>query len=199
MPTLDVQGNPHVYDTRARRYPPRCHRRRAVRVALIPTSAHDPADALSHRPWRARRPRHPRRRNIARSPKGLFRLPTVRVTLFLLQYGITDSVEILLPRRLVAGAVARSLGHGGKSRVAAASGLSRNTVIKGQAEVEAGVEPSDRLRAPGAGDKKAIDKQPGLLAALDELGHLDVAVAVDVEIDLRTGPRTDRARLPGVG
>ena len=76
-------------------------------------------------------------------------------------------------RRLVAGAVARSLGHGGKSRVAAASGLSRNTVIKGQAEVEVGVEPSDRLRAPGAGDKKAIDKQPGLLAALDELVHPD--------------------------
>ena len=76
-------------------------------------------------------------------------------------------------RRLVAGAVARSLGHGGKSRVASASGLSRNTVIKGQAEVEAGVEPSDRLRAPGAGDKKAIDKQPGLLAALDELVHPD--------------------------
>ena len=76
-------------------------------------------------------------------------------------------------RRLVAGAVARSLGHGGKSRVAAASGLSRNTVIKGQGEVETGVEPSDRLRAPGAGDKKAIDKQPGLLAALDELVHPD--------------------------
>ena len=76
-------------------------------------------------------------------------------------------------RRLVAGAVARSLGHGGKSRVASASGLSRNTVIKGQGEVEAGVEPSDRLRAPGAGDKKAIDKQPGLLAALDELVHPD--------------------------
>jgi hypothetical protein len=37
-------------------------------------------------------------------------------------------------RRLVAGAVARSLGRGGKSRVASASGLSRNTVIKGQAE-----------------------------------------------------------------
>ncbi len=76
-------------------------------------------------------------------------------------------------RRLVAGAVARSLGHGGKSRVAAASGLSRNTVIRGQAEVDAGVAPSDRIRAPGAGDKKAIDKQPGLLAALDDLVHPD--------------------------
>jgi transposase len=76
-------------------------------------------------------------------------------------------------RRVVAGAVARALGRGGKSAVAAASGMSRNTVIKAQAEVEAGVEPSGRLRAPGAGDKPAIDKQPGLLAALDELVHPD--------------------------
>ncbi len=43
--------------------------------------------------------------------------------------------------------------------------------MKAQAEVEAGIEPSDRLRAPGAGDKPAIDKQPGLLEALDELVH----------------------------
>lgn len=76
-------------------------------------------------------------------------------------------------RRVVAGSMARGLGHGGKTRVAAASGMSRNTVIKAQAEVEAGIEPSDRLRAPGAGDRPAIDKQPGLLEALDELVHPD--------------------------
>src|SRR5829696_457456 len=74
-------------------------------------------------------------------------------------------------RRVVAGAMARALGHGGKTAVAAASGLSRNTVIKAQAEVEAGIEPSARQRAPGAGDKPAVDKQPGLLEALDELVH----------------------------
>src|SRR5215212_6937246 len=76
-------------------------------------------------------------------------------------------------RRVVAGAMARALGHGGKTAVAAASGLSWNTVIKAQAEVEAGIEPSERLRAPGAGDKPAVDKQPGLLEALDELVHPD--------------------------
>jgi len=76
-------------------------------------------------------------------------------------------------RRVVAGALARELGRGGKSRVAAASGMSRNTVLKAQAEVEVGIEPSDRLRARGAGDKPAIDKQPGLLEALDELVHPD--------------------------
>jgi hypothetical protein len=74
-------------------------------------------------------------------------------------------------RRVVAGAMAVAVGRGGKTAVADASGLSRNTVIKGQAEVEAGVAPSDRQRLPGAGDKPAIDKQPGLLAALDELVH----------------------------
>ena len=76
-------------------------------------------------------------------------------------------------RRVVAGSVARALGRGGKSAVAAASGLSRNTVIKAQAEVEAGVVPAGRLRAPGGGDKPAIDKQPGLLEALDGLVHPD--------------------------
>lgn len=76
-------------------------------------------------------------------------------------------------RRVVAGSMARVLGRGGKTAVAEASGMSRNTVIKAQAEVEAGIEPSGRLRAPGAGAKAAIDKQPGLLEALDELVHPD--------------------------
>ena len=76
-------------------------------------------------------------------------------------------------RRVVAGAMAEGLGRGGKTAVAAASGLSRNTVIKAQAEVTAGIEPSARLRAAGAGDKPAIEKQPGLAAALDELVHPD--------------------------
>ena len=47
--------------------------------------------------------------------------------------------------------------------------MSRNTVIKAESEVTAGIEPSERLRAPGGGDKSLIDTQPGLLEALDEL------------------------------
>ena len=76
-------------------------------------------------------------------------------------------------RRVVAGSMARALGRGGNTAVADAAGMGRNTLRKAVAEVEAGIEPSDRLRAPGAGDKPAIDKQPGLLAALDELVHPD--------------------------
>ena len=78
-----------------------------------------------------------------------------------------------LQRRVVGGAAAELLGQGGKSAVAVASGMSRNTVIKAQAEIEAGIAPSDRLRAPGGGDKLLIDKQPGLLEALDELVNPD--------------------------
>ncbi len=72
-------------------------------------------------------------------------------------------------RRVVAGAMARGLGRGGKSAVAVASGMSRNTVIKAVGEVEAGIEPSPRQRSIGGGDIKAEDKQPGLIEALDGL------------------------------
>ncbi len=72
-------------------------------------------------------------------------------------------------KRLVVGGIARALGRGGNTCAAKASGLSRNTVTKGHNEIEAGVTPSGRVRAPGGGDRPAIVKQPGLLAALDRL------------------------------
>ncbi len=93
--------------------------------------------------------------------------------------GLTQFFEIVLPhmnelqRRVVAGAAARMLGRGGKSAVAAASGLSRTTVTKAEGEVASGIEPSSRLRAVGGGDKQKIDKLPGLLETLDELVNPD--------------------------
>ncbi len=89
--------------------------------------------------------------------------------------GLARFFEVTLPhlnelqRRVVAGAASEMLGRGGKTAVAAASGMSRNTVIKAQGEVAAGIEPSDRLRAPGGGDRPLSDKQPGLIEALDAL------------------------------
>ena len=76
-----------------------------------------------------------------------------------------------LQRRVVAGAAAEMLGRGGKTAVATASGMSRNTVIKAEAEIAAGMGPSARQRARGGGDKPLVDKQPGLLDALDGLVH----------------------------
>ena len=89
--------------------------------------------------------------------------------------GLVRYFDVVLPhmnevqRRVVAGAMSEMLGRGGKSVVALASGLSRTTVTKGEYEVGADIEPSSRLRALGGGDKKKIDKLPGLLATLDEL------------------------------
>jgi Rhodopirellula transposase DDE domain len=91
--------------------------------------------------------------------------------------GLARFFDVVLPhmnevqRRVVAGAAAEMLGRGGKTAVATASGMSRNTVIKAEAEVAAGIEPTARLRAPGGGDKPLTDKQPGLLEALDDLVH----------------------------
>jgi transposase len=89
--------------------------------------------------------------------------------------GLARFFEVVLPhmnerqRRVVAGATSGMLGRGNKAAVARASGMSRNTVIKAEAEIEAGIEPTGRLRAPGGGDKSLLDSQPGLLEALDEL------------------------------
>lgn len=72
-------------------------------------------------------------------------------------------------RRALAGATARALGRGGVTQVAVASGMSRKTVSNAVAEVDAGLEPSTRVRRTGAGRKRLIDHDPDLLLALDDL------------------------------
>jgi len=90
---------------------------------------------------------------------------------------LTEFFDTVLPHlnelqtRVLAGAMAVALGRGGQARVVEASGMSTSTVYKSVSQVRAGIEPSDRQRAVGGGDKPAIDKQPGLAEALDELVH----------------------------
>ena len=72
-------------------------------------------------------------------------------------------------RRLLLAAEARSLGRGGVSRVARASGMSRATIHlalqgKDQTPLEAG-----RVRRAGAGRKRARDLDPTLVPALEEM------------------------------
>jgi hypothetical protein len=76
-------------------------------------------------------------------------------------------------RRVVAGAMAEALGRGGQVRVATASKMSTNTLWRAVTEVREGIEVSDRVRRPGGGDKPAIERQPELLSALDDLVHPD--------------------------
>jgi transposase len=69
-------------------------------------------------------------------------------------------------RRLLMGAEARSLGHGGIRLVARAAGVREGTVSLGVDELDAGAEPLGRVRRPGGGRKRAADLDPGLLPAL---------------------------------
>jgi transposase len=69
-------------------------------------------------------------------------------------------------RRLLAGAEARALGHGGIRLVAAAAGLAEATVSAGARELESGDEPLDRARRRGGGRKKLTEDDPGLVPAL---------------------------------
>jgi Rhodopirellula transposase DDE domain len=91
--------------------------------------------------------------------------------------GLAGFFETVLPhlnekhRRVVAGAMVVALGRGGQARVVEASGMSSSTVNTATQQVRAGIEPSERQREEGGGDRPAIDKQPGLLESLDELVH----------------------------
>jgi hypothetical protein len=100
-------------------------------------------------------------------------------------------------RRIVVGAMARALGHGGVTAVAGVSGVSLSTVQTGAVEVDAGIEVSDRVRAPGAGRKSVEESQPGMTDALDALVDPQdpwgsgVCVAVDDEVDATVGDGVD--------
>src|SRR5690242_20840524 len=76
-------------------------------------------------------------------------------------------------RRLLMGAEARALGHGGIRLVARAAGVREATVSLGVDELEAGAEPLGRARRPGGGRKRAADLDPGLVPALRALVEPD--------------------------
>jgi hypothetical protein len=73
-------------------------------------------------------------------------------------------------RRLWAGTEARALGRGGIAAVARATGLARNTVVRGLKELAEKVplDPS-RVRRPGAGRKRKAVLDPTLKDALERL------------------------------
>lgn len=78
-------------------------------------------------------------------------------------------------RRLFGASEALAYGYGGIVAVSRATGLARRTIgagIRELKQIEKGEEPSDlrgRIRRPGAGRKKAKDKDPTLLPDLKTL------------------------------
>ncbi|MFJ9821825.1 ISAzo13 family transposase, partial [Streptomyces sp. NPDC101151] len=77
-------------------------------------------------------------------------------------------------RRLLIGAEARSLGHGGIRTVARAAGVREGTVSLGVRELESGEAPLGRVRRAGGGRKRLVDREPALRDALLALVEPDV-------------------------
>ena len=72
-------------------------------------------------------------------------------------------------RRLWAATESRAIGYGGDALVSAATGLARETVRKGRAELDAAVDLEGRVRRRGAGRPCIDQRQPGIKEALEQL------------------------------
>lgn len=75
-------------------------------------------------------------------------------------------------RRLVAAAEVEALGPRGISLVSRSTGVSRQAIRRGMQELREAAKPSSsgqRIRKPGGGRKKTIEKDPSLIADLERL------------------------------
>ncbi|GGJ67393.1 ISAzo13 family transposase [Streptomyces brasiliensis] len=77
-------------------------------------------------------------------------------------------------RRLLMGAEARSIGHGGIRLIARAAGVREATVSLGVRELDSGEAPLGRTRRPGGGRKRVVDLDPALRSALLALVEPDM-------------------------
>jgi hypothetical protein len=90
---------------------------------------------------------------------------------------IKDRISTMLPlldekqSRLYLAAEAKSCGWGGKSKISRLSGVNRMLISRGAKELKNPdiQSPKDRIRKKGAGRKKEIDKQEGLVSAIKEI------------------------------
>ena len=76
-------------------------------------------------------------------------------------------------RRLHAAVEAKVLGHGGVKRVSVATGVARGSILAGIKELaspqRAVQDGPRRVRRPGAGRKKLVERDPGVREALERL------------------------------
>jgi hypothetical protein len=77
-------------------------------------------------------------------------------------------------RRLLMGAEARGIGHGGIRLVARAAGIREATVSLGVSELDSGQAPLGRVHRPGGRRKRVVDLDPGLRPALLALVEPDM-------------------------
>jgi Rhodopirellula transposase DDE domain len=105
-----------------------------------------------------------------------------------------DRIEPFLDergRRLFAANEALALGRGGVTAVAAATGIARSTINRGVGELKAARNEIGRgIRRPGAGRKREVERQPGLLVALEAV--IEDAIRGDPQAPLRWVSRSQR-------
>jgi transposase len=87
------------------------------------------------------------------------------------KYKALNSILDERGKRIWAAVEARSLQHGGISKVAKATGLSRTTIHVGFKELESGESsaPPGRIRKKGGGRKPLTHHAPDIISALDAL------------------------------
>jgi len=91
--------------------------------------------------------------------------------------GFRDRLLTLMPHlnerqlRLAAALEARSLGYGGVSAVAKATGMARGTIHRALEEIKNPrlMSTGDRVRVPGGGRKRIVEQHPRILKRLKEL------------------------------
>jgi hypothetical protein len=94
-------------------------------------------------------------------------------------------------RRLWAASEARALGRGGLALVIRATGMAKTTVLRGLAELDAGLKiPLGRVRKPGGGRKPLTVLDPQLVRAMERL--VEPATRGDPESPLRWTSKSTR-------
>lgn len=94
-------------------------------------------------------------------------------------------------RRLFAANEALTAGWGGITAVSQATGIARSTIGRGLVELRSAAAPlMGRIRRPGGGNKAKIEREPGLLEALEDL--VQSAIRGDPEAALRWVSRSQR-------
>jgi len=87
-------------------------------------------------------------------------------------------------RRLVLGAEAKAIGYRGISLVSKATGVAKNTIVRGMRELNSPETlEKDRIRKPGAGPKRLLEKDHTLKPDLDKL--IEPTTQGDPESSLR--------------
>jgi len=85
-------------------------------------------------------------------------------------------------RRVLAASEAKSYGRGGVQTVARITGISRQTIYSGLADLARG-NISDRIRRPGGGRKRLREQSPELVDKIEEI--IDEGTRGDPESPLR--------------